>query len=144
MNLNPANGPIPKPVKAPKTKGKGMPHKSKKRAKQHASPQGVADLDHMGCVKWLDCTQCGKSGPNDAHHCKDKPPEDLKHLYDVLPYGCKSGPRDTIPLCKMCHQDGPQAFHRDRSGFMERNGPDYLHIEATRRAVENMNGTINF
>jgi hypothetical protein len=118
-----------------KSARKGLPNKSKKRAKQHKSQQGRDDLAHMGAVKQLPCVVCQSPAPNDAHHCKDKPDFADRHLYDQLPIGCKSAPTDTIPLCKKCHQDGSHAYHRDRDGWVKRNGPDYLYIADTRVAV---------
>ena len=109
-----------------------MARVSPKRRKQHASKEGKADLAYMGRVKELDCCICGRAGPSDAHHCNDKPPKLLEWIYQKLPWGCKSGPRDTIPLCKRHHQDGPEAYHVSPESWNEANGPDYGYIEQTR------------
>jgi hypothetical protein len=98
--------------------------KSTKRATQHASQQGKDDLAYMGRVKEMDCAACGRHGPSDAHHCKDKPPFDERDIYQRLPIGCKSGPQDTIPLCKDCHQ-GANGYHTSPKLWNERHGPDY-------------------
>jgi len=111
---------------------KPMAQKSRKRAKQHASSEGKADLAYMGRVKQLPCCVCRKPGPSDAHHCKDKPPQVLESVYQIVPWGCKSGPRDVIPLCKAHHQDGPEAYHVSPADWNEANGPDYGYILETR------------
>lgn len=130
-----------KPEKAPR---KGMRRKSKKRAAQEASPEGRSDLEYMGNVKQEPCCACGKPGPSDAHHCKDKPPAGEPHAYKRLPIGCKSHARDTIPLCKMCHQDGPEAYHRSPVAWRAKHGPDYGFIPSTRAAVAARKAEIGF
>jgi len=132
-----------KPDKAEKAPRKGMRQKSKKRAAREASPKGRRDYDHMGLVKQLPCVSCKAPPPNDAHHCKCKPPAG-PHVYEILPIGCKSGATDTIPVCKLCHQDGPMAFHGHRKEWVEKNGPDYGFIPSTRAAVAAMLGEIDF
>ena len=117
--------------------------KSKKRAAYEASPAGQADLGYMGRVKQLPCAACGGPPPSDAHHCKCKPPFGA-HCYKILPIGGKSHPEDTIPLCKLCHQDGPLSFHGHRNAWVERFGPDYGFIPSTRAAVAAMLGEIDF
>ena len=141
---------MPRPVyqkgakKATKPR-KGMRKVSSKRAKQHASPDGKAGLRHMGLVRTLPCIGCGTTHNVKAHHCKDKPPLKMQWIYQKLPYGCKSGPRDTIPLCEPdCHNGGPNSYHVNRPEFHRRNGFDYLHILATRAAVDAMTAEIDF
>lgn len=131
---------VPKAERAPR---KRMRQKSKKRAAFEASPEGKANLGHMGKVKQLACAACGASPPSDAHHCKCKPPAG-PHCYKILPIGGKSHPEDTIPLCKLCHQDGPLSFHGHRKAWVERFGPDYGFIPSTRAAVAAMLGEIDF
>ncbi len=118
-------------------RGKPLPRTSRKRAKQHASSEGKADLAYMGRVKQLPCCVpgCGAAAPSDAHHCKDKPPQVLENVYQKLPWGCKSGPKDTIPLCKIHHQHGPDAYHVSPARWNEANGPDYGYIIETRRQL---------
>ena len=114
---------------------KPMKQRSDKRRKQHASSEGKADLAYMGRVKQLPCCVCGAPPPSDAHHAKDKPPHVLEWIYQKLPYGRKSGPKDTIPLCKSCHQQGPTAYHVSPASWNEANGPDYGYILETRRQL---------
>ena len=137
--------PCPKPVKAPKKPRKPMPRKSKKRIAQHASPEGKNGLSHMGAVRSLPCIGCGTTRNVKAHHCKDKPPKDMEWIYEVIPYGCKSGPTDTIPLCDPgCHKDSGYGYHDNRPEFHRRHGFDYLHILPTRAAVAAMLGEIDY
>jgi len=42
----------------------------------------------------------------------------------------------TIPLCKSCHQDGPDAIHANKRAWRERHGPDYGYL----REVDDMLG----
>lgn len=103
------------------------------------------DLAYMGCVKTMPCRNCGRPGPSDAHHCTHRPYADEPNPYDRLPAaGRRSGDRDTIALCKQCHQDGPDAIHRSKDNWRLRNGPDFQHIPATRAAVAAMMGEIDF
>ena len=118
-----------------KRKPKPMRQISAKRAAQHASPEGAADMLYMETVKTLHCVACGAPPPSDAHHCKCKPPQQIAGIYDTLPIGRKSGARDTIPLCKMCHQDGPLSFHGHRTDWVKAYGPDYAFIPAIRASV---------
>lgn len=135
---------FPKPTKTAKKNRKQLPAKSKKRLAYFKSVNGLSEIEHMGLVKLQNCRSCGRPGPNDAHHCKDKPPFLERGLYEILPVGRKSSGWDTIPLCKACHTDSDTAFHRDRNGWRERNGPDYSHIAPTRALVAAMGGTIDF
>lgn len=134
---------FPKPTKTPKVNRKRLPAKSKKRAAFHASDIGQSELAYMGAVKTLPCVVCG-ARPSDAHHCKDKPAYNERGLYVTLPIGRKSSGWDTIPLCKECHTDSDKAYHRDRAGWVERNGPDYGHIAPTRAAVAAMGQGADF
>lgn len=135
---------FPKPVKTAKTTRARLPARSKKRAAFHASDIGQGELEYMGAVKTLHCRSCNAPPPSDAHHCKDKPAFDERGLYVTLPIGRKSSGWDTIPLCKECHTDSDTAYHRDRAGWVQRNGPDYGHIAPTRAAVAALGGTIDF
>ena len=118
---------------------------SKTRARARASTDGQEDLAYMGMVKQLPCAHCGAPPPSDAHHCYHKPNKDEPHGYKRLPTGrTKSHDRDTIPLCKHDHQDGPGAIHKIKRTWLAKHGPDYQHIPATRAAVAAINGTIDF
>ena len=71
----------------------------------------------MNNVKQCSCVVCSRPGPSDAHHCRSgsyggKRPDGFK----------------TIPLCKLCHTDGPVAFHVDKKGWEKRNGFDYEYL----------------
>ena len=129
----------PKPAKA-----QGLRPKSKKRAAAHRSIEGQEGLIYMATVKTLPCVACGASGC-DAHHCRDLPPSWSYDPYDQRPgAGQKSGYRDTTPLCPSCHQNGPKAYHRDRTAFRAKHGPDYLHIMPARALVDARLGEIDF
>lgn len=105
-----------------------MPKQSKKRRAYRASSAWEDALAYMGAVKRLPCVVCG-GGPCDAHH-----------VYHGRYSGRKTSDLDVIPLCKWDHQDGPESIHRDKAGWMERNGPDWGYIEQTRRAVAALTG----
>lgn len=119
---------------------------SKRRQKARQSAEGQAGLAYMRAVKMLPCVACGRPGPNDAHHCKDTPPDGKPGLYDRLPAaGRKSGDRDTIPLCPEHHRAPyPDAYHTNRTAWAERHGPDYSHIGPTRAAVAALTEEIEF
>ncbi|WP_407473486.1 Ref family recombination enhancement nuclease [Sulfitobacter sp. PM12] len=71
----------------------------------------------MRRVKELPCCICYKHGPSDAHH--------VIHGR----YGTRKAPdKDTIPLCKEHHQDGPEAIHNGKATWMEKHGPDYSYL----------------
>lgn len=90
---------------------------SAKKSAQKSSPEGRAAREYMGYVKLLPCVICGKWGPSDAHHC----------FHDR--YGTsKESDWDVIPLCKLCHQDGPEAIHKIKRTWMEMHGPDHGFI----------------
>ena len=88
---------------------------------------------YLAKVRELPCCACQKSAPSEAHHCRDLPNHDQRHLYDRLPgASLKSSDRDSIPLCSDCHR----MFHLDRSKFHLLYGRDYDNIAATRRKVD--------
>ena len=98
-----------------------------------------ADPKYLSAVRRLPCCACGVVGRTEAHHCRDAPAFDERHLYDSLPAaGRKSADRDAIPLCGPdgCHA----AFHLDRKTFHLQFGRDYYYIAVSRNAVENGNG----
>ena len=88
-----------------------------------------AGRDWMGRVKTLPCAVCKRHGPSDAHHV-------IHGRYGTL----KAPDRDTIPLCKIHHQDGPEAIHNGKATWMEKHGPDYSYLPW----VESMLGEIDF
>lgn len=95
------------------------------------------DFEYMERVKMLPCAITGAPPPSDAHHCQHWPEDIENHPYTRLPgAGRKSGDRDTIPLSKAMHQDGPEAFHNGKETWRRKHGPDYGYIEQTRRLVE--------
>jgi hypothetical protein len=55
---------------------------------------------HIGRVKSLPCSLCGKSGPSDAHH-----------ILEGRIQGRKSSDFCVIPLCKDCHQGARNGIH---------------------------------
>jgi len=85
------------------------------------------EVMHLQAVKSLPCRSCGAPGPNDAHHC----------YHDrATRYGGRKAPhRETIPLCKDCHQDGRRAIHREKRSWRERHGPDWSHVPAVLAAI---------
>jgi len=117
---------------------------------QHFNPRPkpakiAPDRQYMGIVKTFDCIQCGRAGPSDAHHCTHRPYEGEHDPYDRHPCaGRRSGDRDTIPLCKDCHQNGPSAIHKSKDGWRDRNGPDFHHIPSIRARVNAIRGEIDF
>ena len=91
------------------------------------------DPAYLARVRQLPCCRCGRSGPNEAHHCRDLP-DDGEHIYTRLPAAArKSHDHDAIPLCTHCHW----TFHNRRSEFHAAIGKDYGHILPTRAALNN-------
>jgi len=126
----------PKTPKAER-KRKGMRQISKKRAKQHASPEGQADLAYMGEVRGEPCCICGTVINVKAHHCKDIPPYDERGVYERQPgAGMKSGAGDTIPLCEPgCHKGSGHGYHDNPRAWREKHGPDYGYLAAIRKKL---------
>lgn len=79
----------------------------------------------MRRVKMLPCCICGLAGPSDAHH----------PIHDRYSSAKRSG-FDVIPLCKLHHQDGPEAIHNGKETWRKKHGADYEYIEETRKKVE--------
>jgi len=87
------------------------------------------DPKYLKAVRGLPCVCCGRSGPCEAHHCRDLPDFNEQGLYKQLPAAArKSHDRDAIPLCAECHW----LFHNRRSEFHAICGKDYGHIGPTR------------
>lgn len=76
-----------------------------------------AAKDHIARVKQLRCVICHKPGPSDAHHV-------FCGRYGQR----KASDFEVIPLCKQCHQDGPNAIHNDKAGWIKRNGNDFDYL----------------
>jgi len=100
---------------------KPMRQVSKKRADYRKSDAGQAGMEHMGKVKQLPCVICLSPPPNDAHHC-------FHGRYGTR----KASDFDVIPLCKLCHQDGPDAIHNAKRTWAEKNGFDYEYLPTVR------------
>ena len=79
---------------------------------------------HLGNVKGLPCLCCGASEPSDAHHVRS----------DSMGRP-RSNDFATIPLCKICHQTGKEAFHNGKSSWEDRNCKDYALIPQTLQAI---------
>lgn len=82
---------------------------------------------HLERVKGLPCVICMAPPPSDAHHC-------FSGRYG----SAKMSDFDTIPLCRLCHQDGPEAIHRNKSRWEERNGPDTGFLPLVKEMLERM------
>lgn len=90
---------------------------SAKRRAFRSSKEGQDGLEHMRRVKMLPCVICKRPGPSDAHHI----------ICDR--YGsAKASDFETIPLCKSCHQDGPEAIHNGKASWVKRHGPDHSYL----------------
>lgn len=98
----------PKPPKTPRKTRKPIPPRSKKRLEYLASNDRKLGLAHMMVVKALPCICCGKSGPSEAHHCRDEGPRDDMRV---------------IPLCADCHR-GPNGYHNAKAAWVARHGRD--------------------
>lgn len=97
---------------------------SAKKSAYTASTEGQRAREYIAAVKTLPCCICGKAGPSDAHHT-------ICGRYGSR----KTSDFDTVPLCKICHQTGPNAIHNGKRSWVERNGPDTDYIAETRRKV---------
>ena len=105
---------------------KPMNKVSAKRKAKKASAEGQAGLEHMARVAQLPCVICG-AWPVHVHHC-------FHGRYGAR----KASDFDTIPLCPRDHLDGPEAIHRDKSGWMARNGPDYSYLDRVKDALSKL------
>jgi len=118
-----------KPLRATpfNSKPKPMTQVSAKKAAYRASEEGKAALQYQGLVKQLPCAVCGAAGPSDAHHV----------IHDRFS-SRKSSDLDVIPLCKIHHQDGPEAIHNGKERWREKHGPDHGYLEQTREMIGEM------
>jgi len=113
-----------------KSRGKPLQTKSpmrkvsRKKAAKRASSEGQEAARYMWAVKQLPCCICGAAPPSDAHHC-----------YNDRYGTAKESDWDVIPLCKICHQDGPQSVHNAKRTWREKHGPDHGYIEQTAALV---------
>lgn len=80
-----------------------------------------AGKKHIERVKQLPCVICLAPPPSDAHHV----------IHDRFSFR-KASDMDVIPLCKVCHQDGPEAIHNGKATWREKHGPDYGFIPVVR------------
>lgn len=93
------------------------------------------DPDYLARVRQLPCRCCGRHGPNEAHHCRDRPDYDEQGLYKRVPgTAMRAHDHDAIPLCLDCHR----MFHLNRTEFHQRAGVDYSHIGPVRALLADM------
>ena len=111
----------PKPEKAKRP----MRKVSKKRAAHFASAEGKAEVEYMARVKALPCVICDAPPPSDAHHV-------IHGRYG----GRKPDGFHTIPLCKIHHQDGPEAIHNGKETWAAKHGPDYSYLEVVKQRLK--------
>ena len=106
---------------------------SRKRAAQHASSEGKADLAYMGRVRDGPCIICRLFGeqqlsPTQAHH-------PIHGRYSAR----KAPARDCLGICEGHHQgnfDGSKiALHREPDEWKARYGLDTDYIEEQRRQL---------
>jgi len=81
---------------------------------------------HMARVAQLPCVICHQR-PVQVHHV----------IHDRYSFR-KASDFETIPLCRICHMDGPNAIHRNKAAWREQNGADweYLPVVADMLAKE--------
>lgn len=84
----------------------------------------AAGKAHMARVKQLPCVVCAAPPPSDAHHC-------ISGRYGSR----KVSDLETIPLCKTCHQDGPEAIHQNKRQWEERHGPDHGYLDLVKSMI---------
>ena len=82
---------------------------------------------HLEAVKGLPCVICARPGPSDAHHV-------FHGRYGAR----KASDFEVIPLCRWCHQDGPNSIHQAKDSWRKLNGSDfdYLSVVADMLAGE--------
>ena len=97
----------------------------RRKRKRMIKPEREVDLAHLARVKSLPCIACGAPPPSCAHHIRTRP--------DGQTYGAgqRASDLETIPLCRNCHTDGPQAFHNGPRSFRERHGSERDLLAAT-------------
>ena len=93
---------------------------------QKASKE-ARDPKRLVRVKSLPCVVCGAPPPSDAHHC-------ICGRYSTR----KAPDSMTIPLCKKCHQWGPNAIHNGKESWVDRNGNDFAFLDMVNEQLEAM------
>ena len=83
-------------------------------------------------VKGLPCVICKAPGPSDAHH-----------VYHDRYGRNKASDFDTIPLCKHCHQDGPESVHKAKATWRAKHGPDWGYLPLVRAMLDTQD-TVDF
>ena len=86
-----------------------------------------AGREYMNRVKQLPCVICQAPPPSDAHHV-------FHDRFGTL----KADDFMTVPLCKIHHQDGPDAIHNIKATWRERHGPDYSYIPLVRAQLSDL------
>ena len=74
------------------------------------------DPAHIARVKALPCIICGAPGPSDAHH--------VIHDRATVP----KNDRRVLPMCKPCHQTGPNAIHAGTKAWKRAHGNDFDYL----------------
>lgn len=82
------------------------------------APRAKKDPKRLARVKGMPCVICNAPPPSDAHHC----------CHDRFGQR-KSSDAETIPLCKIHHQDGPEAIHTNKRAWREKHGPDHGFLQ---------------
>ena len=79
---------------------------------------------HLVRVKQLPCVICLKHGPSDAHHV-------ICGRYG----SSKASDFEVISLCKIHHQDGPDAIHNGKASWVEKYGSDYGYLPLVKQWI---------
>ena len=91
---------------------------------EKCAKSAAAHRRHIEAVKSLPCAVCGAAGPSDAHHV-------IHGRYGTRkPCDC-----NVIPLCKLHHQDGPEAIHNGKHTWAERFGNDYTYLSQVQAMI---------
>lgn len=89
------------------------------------APKPKPNRAHIAAVKSLPCVICHAPPPSDAHHC----------IHDR--YGQQRVADEcTIPLCKNCHQHGPNAIHNGKESWRAKYGADHEYLPLVRDMLE--------
>lgn len=87
----------------------------------------VKDRAHLLRVKSLPCIICNAPPPSDAHHC-------ISDRYGTR----KVGDDATIPLCRTCHLEGPDAIHNGKASWEAKHGKDYDFLPRVKLMLDAM------
>ena len=82
------------------------------------SARPAKDPKRLHRIKQLPCVICKAPPPSDAHHC----------IHDRYSQA-KAPDKETIPLCKPHHQDGPDAIHNGKETWRKKYGPDHGYLK---------------